>query len=136
MGTIHQDRDAAIAGELGKRVPLVPVTIDVIRAGKPVQSYQVQMVNDPLLSPLLLQMAVFSTIGAGDSIRGFTRAAAFFSSTFAASTRAFLASTPTATSRATLRRALLGIPSVTARKVGARPTGSTTTSSVSSAETM
>ena len=40
-------------------------------------------------------------------MRGLTRAAAFFSSTLAASTRAFLASTPTATSRATLRRALI-----------------------------
>ena len=33
------------------------------RAGpKPVDSYQMQMVNDPLLSPLLLQMAVYSAI--------------------------------------------------------------------------
>jgi hypothetical protein len=70
MGTIHQDRDAAIAGELGKRVPLVPVTLDVSRDGKPVQSYSIQMVNDPLLSPLLLQMAVFSTIDATERTVG------------------------------------------------------------------
>src|SRR4051794_13662347 len=62
MGAIYQDRDTAISGELGRRVPLVPVTISVSRAGKPVQSYQIQMVNDALLSPLLLQMAVYSTI--------------------------------------------------------------------------
>ncbi len=62
MGTIFQDRDTAIAGELGRRVPLVPVTIGVSRAGKPVQNYQIQMVQDQLLSPLLLQMAVYSTI--------------------------------------------------------------------------
>jgi hypothetical protein len=49
--------------------------------------------------------SLFSTIGAGASMRGFTRVATRFSSTRAASTRAFLASTPTATSRATLRRA-------------------------------
>jgi len=70
MGAIYQDRDAAISGELGKRVPLVPVTIDVTRAGKPVQSYQVQMVNDALLSPLLLQMAVYSTIDATERTVG------------------------------------------------------------------
>src|SRR4051794_30378054 len=62
MGAIYQDRDTAISGELGKRVPMVPVSISVSRAGKPVQSYQIQMVNDALLSPLLLQMAIFSTI--------------------------------------------------------------------------
>jgi hypothetical protein len=70
MGTIHQDRDAAIAGELGKRVPLVPVTLDVTRSGKPVQTYTIQMVNDALLSPLLLQMAVFSTIDATERTVG------------------------------------------------------------------
>jgi len=70
MGAIYQDRDAAISGELGKRVPLVPVTIDVTRAGKPVQSYQVEMVNDALLSPLLLQMAVYSTIDATERTVG------------------------------------------------------------------
>jgi hypothetical protein len=70
MGAISQDRDTAIAGELGKRVPLVPVTIDVSRAGKPIQTYKIQMVNDPLLSPLLMQMAVFSTIDATERTAG------------------------------------------------------------------
>ena len=40
-------------------------------------------------------------------MRGLTRVATRFSSTLAASTRAFLASRPTATSRAVLRRALI-----------------------------
>src|SRR4051812_12165890 len=70
MGAIYQDRDTAISGELGKRVPLVPVSINVSRAGKAVQSYQIQMVNDALLSPLLLQMAVFSTIDATERTVG------------------------------------------------------------------
>ncbi len=70
MGAIYQDRNTAVAGELGKRVPLVPVTIDVSRAGKPVQSYQIQMVNDALLSPLLVQMAVYSTIDATERTVG------------------------------------------------------------------
>lgn len=70
MGSISQDRDTAIAGELGKRVPLVPVTIDVTRAGTPVQTYKIQMVNDALLSPLLMQMAVYSTIDATERTAG------------------------------------------------------------------
>jgi hypothetical protein len=70
MGAIYQDRDTAISGELGKQVPLVPVTIEIARAGKTVQSYKIQMVNDPLLSPLLMQMAVFSTIDATERTTG------------------------------------------------------------------
>jgi hypothetical protein len=62
MGTIGQDRDTAISGELGKRAPTVPVSIGVTRNARPVESYECQMVNDPLLSPLLLQMAVFSAV--------------------------------------------------------------------------
>src|ERR1039457_5641626 len=70
MGTIYQDRNTAVAGELGKRPPMVPVTLNLSRAGKPVESYQMQMVNDTLLSPLLLQMAVFSAIDATERTVG------------------------------------------------------------------
>jgi hypothetical protein len=70
MGTIYQDRNTAVAGELGKRPPMVPVTLTLTRAGKAIDSYQMQMVNDTLLSPLLLQMAVFSTIDATERTAG------------------------------------------------------------------
>jgi hypothetical protein len=70
MGAIYQDRDTAVSGELGKSVPLVPVTIDVARGARRVETYHVQMVNDALLSPLLLQMAVFSTIDATERTTG------------------------------------------------------------------
>jgi len=62
MGTINQDRNAAVSGELGKRAPMVPVTVNISRGARPLESYQMQMVNDPLLSPLLIQMAVYSVI--------------------------------------------------------------------------
>jgi hypothetical protein len=62
MGTIYQDRNTAVAGELGKKAPLVPLTIKVTAGGKAIETYQANLVNDPLLSPLLLQMAVFSSI--------------------------------------------------------------------------
>lgn len=62
MGYISQDRNTAISGELGVRPSMVPMSLAVTRSSKAVESYQVQMVNDPLLSPLLLQMAVFSVI--------------------------------------------------------------------------
>lgn len=62
MGTIYQDRDTAVTGELGRRAPMVPVSIAVARGTRQIESYHMQMVNDPLLSPLLVQMAVFSAI--------------------------------------------------------------------------
>jgi SpoIVB peptidase S55 len=62
MGTIYQDRNTAVAGELGKRASLVPMTIRVSNGGSTVDTYEMNMVNDSLLTPLLMQMAVFSAI--------------------------------------------------------------------------
>ncbi|HWD00034.1 MAG TPA: SpoIVB peptidase S55 domain-containing protein [Candidatus Sulfopaludibacter sp.] len=62
MGTMTQDRNTAITGELGKRADMVPVGVSVSRGSRPIENYQMQMVDDPLLSPLLIQMAVFSAI--------------------------------------------------------------------------
>jgi hypothetical protein len=70
MGTINQDLNTAVAGELGKRAPMAPVTMSVWRGPRAVETYQAQMVNDPLLSPLLLQMAVFSAIDATERTLG------------------------------------------------------------------
>src|SRR5207344_2733466 len=38
MGTIYQDRNTAVAGELGKRAPLVPITIRISSAGKTIDT--------------------------------------------------------------------------------------------------
>ena len=73
MGTIYQDRNTAVAGELGKRAADGARSPSASRApAKPVETYQMQMVNDPLLSPLLLQMAVFSAIDATERTVGAT----------------------------------------------------------------
>lgn len=70
MGTISQDRNTAIFGTLGKRSPMVPVSIRVVRGGKPLESYSIRMVNDRFLSPLLVQMAMFSSIDATERTVG------------------------------------------------------------------
>ena len=70
MGGITQDRDTAISGELGKLPTLTPMSISVTRNGQPVESYRMRMVNDPLLSPLLMQMAVSSVIEATERTVG------------------------------------------------------------------
>jgi hypothetical protein len=70
MGTINQDRDTAVAGELGRLPEMVPVSISVARGGRQVDSYRMRMINDPLLSPLLTQMAVYSVIDATERSTG------------------------------------------------------------------
>lgn len=75
MGTITQDRNAAIAGELGRQAVLVPLSITVSRAdsrGTPVldNTYRMTMVNDRFMCPLLLQMAIFSTIDSTERTLG------------------------------------------------------------------
>jgi hypothetical protein len=70
MGTILQDRSTAVSGELGARAALVPVSVSVSHAGRKPDSYKMQMVDDGLLSPLLVQMAVFSAIDATERTVG------------------------------------------------------------------
>jgi len=70
MGAINLDGNTAISGELGKRAAMVPVSIAVSRDAKAVESYRMQMVDDPLLSPLLVQMAVYSAIDATERTIG------------------------------------------------------------------
>jgi hypothetical protein len=75
MGTITEDRNTAIAGQLGRRAATIPVEISVRRhapasASEAPASYQLRMVNDTILSPFLLQMAVFSAIDATERTVG------------------------------------------------------------------
>jgi hypothetical protein len=70
MGAILQDRNTAVAGELGRAAAMAPISISVSRGGKRLDSYQMEMVNDRFLSPLLMQMAVFNTIDATERTVG------------------------------------------------------------------
>ena len=83
MGTISEDRSAGVAGEVGRRAAMVPVSITLSHhpesgSARPQGSYRMEMVSDSVLSPLLLQMAVSSaveaterTVGSGTlSVRG------------------------------------------------------------------
>ncbi|MFN3324021.1 MAG: SpoIVB peptidase S55 domain-containing protein [Bryobacteraceae bacterium] len=71
MGTIVEDRNAAVAGELGRRASLVPLAIRVAsKSGGPQSSYSMRMVNDRFLSPILLQMALYSAIDATERTVG------------------------------------------------------------------
>jgi hypothetical protein len=70
MGVIRQDRNTAIAGELGKRAELAPVNITVARAGRKVDGYQMEIVNDRYLTPFLMQMALYSAIDSTERTLG------------------------------------------------------------------
>ena len=75
MGTISEDRSTGVAGELGRRAAMMPVSISVAHpAGRGSagarSTYRMEMVNDRFLSPLLLQMAVFSAIDATERTVG------------------------------------------------------------------
>lgn len=61
LGTILADGDAAVWGELGRTARLAPLRIR-FREGATQKEYRAEMVRHALLSPLLLQMAVFSTL--------------------------------------------------------------------------
>ena len=70
MGSITQDRSTSIFGELGRRAKTVPLSIRVRGARHAPSSYYMQMVSDRVLSPLILQMAVFSAIDATERVLG------------------------------------------------------------------
>ncbi len=68
LGTITSDRNAAIVGELSRKPRMIPLNI-WIKGAAPMK-YHMEMVNDPLLSPLLLQMALYSTLDATERTLG------------------------------------------------------------------
>ena len=69
LGSVTSDLTSAISGELGRRPRMVPVSIGVNGGGKRMQ-YRMNMVQDRLLSPLLVQMLVYSTIDATERTLG------------------------------------------------------------------
>jgi hypothetical protein len=70
MGTITQDRSTAIYGEIGRRAETVPIALTVQDGRRPQLSYHMQMVNDRVLSPFIVQMAVFSALDATERTLG------------------------------------------------------------------
>ncbi len=61
LGAITSDHNTAVSGELGRRPRMVPLSISVKNGGG-TASYHMEIVNDRLLSPLLIQMAMYSAL--------------------------------------------------------------------------
>jgi hypothetical protein len=69
LGAITSDRNAAVAGEIGRRPRMTPVAITVTSSGAPVR-YSMEMAQDRLLSPMLLQMMIYSALDATERTLG------------------------------------------------------------------
>ncbi len=70
LGSIHQDRFDAIYGVVGDKAPVIPVHVRIDSTLNKKANYDFEMVQETFLSPLLLQLAVVSTLGATERILG------------------------------------------------------------------
>lgn len=62
VGTILSDRSSAVAGEIGRRAHMIPLSIAVRSPETGDHTYHFDVVNDRLLTPFLTQATIFSTI--------------------------------------------------------------------------
>jgi hypothetical protein len=69
LGTILSDRSTSISGLLGRRAPMIPVSVRLRSAGRE-SRYRFDLVRDRLLTPLLAQMAFYSIIDATERVSG------------------------------------------------------------------
>ncbi len=64
VGSIHQDRFGAIYGKIGDMAPTIPVRVSVKSDLGSTETYRFSLAQAPLISPLLLQLALVSAEGA------------------------------------------------------------------------
>jgi hypothetical protein len=70
MGAITQDRSTSIYGELGRKADTIPVAITVKDGRRAPLVYHMQMIQDRVLSPYIVQTAVYSAMDATERTLG------------------------------------------------------------------
>jgi hypothetical protein len=70
MGTITEDRSTSIYGELGRKADTVPLEVTLKDGRRAPLAYHMQMVQDRVLSPFIIQMAVYSVMDATERTLG------------------------------------------------------------------
>ena len=70
VGTILSDRATAIAGLVGRKADTIPFTISVHAPNINAHEYHFEVVNDQLLTPFVVQTAIFSAIDATERTIG------------------------------------------------------------------
>jgi SpoIVB peptidase S55 len=70
VGSISQDRSTGIYGQLSHAPKMIPVTINLHTNREQVETYRYEVANDEFLTPLLLNMTVYSTITSSERSMG------------------------------------------------------------------
>ncbi len=70
VGAIAQDRSQGIYGLLGKEPKMIPVKITLRTSRERTETYSYEVANDSFLTPLLLNITVFSTIASSERVLG------------------------------------------------------------------
>jgi len=70
VGAISQDRSTGIYGRLGNAPRMVPVTINLHTSRDHVETFRYEMANDEFLTPLLLNMTIYSTLTSSERALG------------------------------------------------------------------
>jgi hypothetical protein len=70
VGSISQDRSTGIYGQLGRAPKMIPVNVTVQTSRDHSEKYTYEIVNDPFLSPLLLNITLYSTLTATERSLG------------------------------------------------------------------
>ena len=70
VGTISQDRSTGIYGRLSQAPKMIPVTIKLHSNRDQVETYKYEVASDEFLTPLLLNMTIYSTITSSERSLG------------------------------------------------------------------
>lgn len=70
VGSISQDRSTGIYGQLGHAPRMVPVTINLHTSRDHVETFRYEVANDEFLTPLLLNMTIYSTLTSSERSLG------------------------------------------------------------------
>ncbi len=70
MGAITQDRSTSIYGELGRKADTIPLSITVTDGRRAPLAYHMQMIQDRVLSPYIIQTSVYSAMDATERTLG------------------------------------------------------------------
>lgn len=70
VGSIRQDRFGAIYGVLGETSPTVPVHLHVMSSLGRATDYNFEVAQQPLLSPLLVNIAIVSAVSSTERVEG------------------------------------------------------------------
>ncbi|HEY9404718.1 MAG TPA: hypothetical protein VIQ24_18825 [Pyrinomonadaceae bacterium] len=70
VGSISQDRSTGIYGLLGRAPKMIPVKINLHTSRGGTETYTYEVANDKLLTPILLNITIYSTIGSTERAAG------------------------------------------------------------------